>query len=79
VNITQEQFDEAVLELTGRPEWAVFEQGLKNEIYQSQARALSAESWEVVCRLRGFAEGLSFVGNLRAMTVAAQENNDASV
>lgn len=79
MNITQEQLDDAVLEITGRPEWAMFVQGLFNEIYQSQARALTADSWEEVNRLRGFAEGLAYVSNVREMVTQSKEQADASL
>lgn len=72
-NITQEQLDEAVLDLTGRPEWATLAKGLQNDIYQAQATALDAPDWDTVCRLRGFAEGLAFVLRLRDTVLGAKE------
>lgn len=77
MNVTQEQLDDAVLEITGRPEWATFVQGLLNEIYQSQARALTSETWEDVCRLRGFAEGLAYVSNIREIVTQGRTDDAA--
>lgn len=77
--MTQEDFDDAVLTITGRPEWALIQKGLSNDIYSAQASALDANTWEDVCRLRGFAQGLAFVINLRDTVVRAKEQVDADV
>lgn len=85
--ITQEKFNEAVLDVTGGPNWDIVKLGLSNDIYQAQAQALDAGSWEEVCRLRGFAQGLAYVMNLREVVTtsiregesnAKQESNQGS-
>ncbi len=79
---TPEQLDDAVLSITGRPEWAVIVKGLQNDIYHSQASALDAPNWDTVCELRGFAKGLAFVINLRDTVEGMAEvkkSNDAAL
>lgn len=70
--MNQDDFNEAVLTCTGHPEWDLVKKGLSNDIYQAQAQALDAKSWEEVCELRGFAKGLAFIINLRENTLAAR-------
>lgn len=77
--MTQEEFDNAVLEITGNPNWAIIQKGLANDIYNAQASALDAKTWEEVNALRGFAQGLAFVINLRESVTRAKEINDAAV
>lgn len=72
--VTQEQFDEAVLTLTGTPEWDIIVQGLANDIYHTQCQALDAADWGAVKELKGFASGLSYVINLRSTTITVQSN-----
>ena len=40
--INQDEFNEAVLDITGNPNWAIVKKGLENDIYQSQANAFNA-------------------------------------
>ncbi|NIN96669.1 MAG: hypothetical protein GTO49_17210 [Anaerolineae bacterium] len=75
MDITQEAYDEAILEVTGGVHWDTVKKGLANEIYHAQARALDAESWEQVCRLKGFAEGIAYVMRLREITKASISAN----
>lgn len=77
--ITQEQFDEALLTVTGGADWAIVAKGLSNDIYQIQAGAFDAKSWEAVCEARGFAQGLAYVINLRENVIKAKEVGDANV
>ena len=72
-NITQEEFNEAILEVTGGPAWDIVKSGLLNDIYQVQAGALDAKSWEKVCEDRGFAKGLMHVIALRETLIKAAE------
>lgn len=77
-DITQAEFNEAVLEVTGGPNWDVVKKGLANDIYQTQASALDAADWGQVCELRGFARGIAYMMNLReavkAQIVAEVDN-----
>lgn len=78
MNITQDEFNEAVLTITGGPDWDIIKQGLSNDIYQVQSGALDAKSWELVCEARGFAQGLAYIINLRENTVRQMEVVEAN-
>lgn len=71
--ITQDQYNEAILEVTGSPQWRIVTRGLENDIYNIQARALEANSWEEVVEMRGFAKGLAFIIGLRDNTKQAMD------
>lgn len=75
--ITQDDFNEAVLTCTGHPEWEIVKQGLANDIYAAQAQALDAESWDMLCELKGFARGLAFIMGLRESTLRAKEQGSS--
>jgi hypothetical protein len=75
--ITQEQLDDAILGITGTPNWEIIAQFLVNEAIQSRDMCADAQSWEDVQKLSGFAEGLAFVVNLRSMTETALEERNA--
>ena len=77
--ITQEMLDEAVLGLMGTPNWEIIATFLANEAIQSRDMCADANTWEEVQRLSGFAEGLAYVVNLRAMTETALEQRNADV
>jgi hypothetical protein len=77
--MTQEDFNQAVLAVTSGPDWDVVKQGLANDIYQVQAGALDAKSWDAVCEARGFAAGLAYISNLRETTMQAMEIANANV
>ena len=77
--MTQEELDDAILTITGRPEWALVAELLAREAIISRDMCADSPTWEDVQRRAGFAEGLSFVLNLRNMTEQAQENYDANV
>lgn len=77
--MTQEEFNQAVLAVTGGPDWDIVKQGLANDIYQVQSGALDAKTWEAVCEARGFAAGLAYIINLRETTLMAMETADANV
>lgn len=80
-DFTQEQFNMAVLNVTAGPDWDIVKKGLANDVYQVQAGALDAESWEQVCESRGFAQGLAYMINLRENTlrVIEVETDNANV
>ena len=77
--MTQDDFNNAVLAITAGPDWDVVKQGLSNDVYQVQAGALDAKSWEAVCEARGFAQGLAYIINLRENTLKQIEIADADV
>lgn len=81
MDITQDEFNEAVLAVTSGPAWDIVKKGLSNDIYQLQAGALEANSWEAVKEARGFAAGLGYIINLRENTIIAiqQGVSDAEV
>jgi len=75
-NITQEQLDDAVLTITGHPDWSIIVKGLENDIYHTQASMADASSWDQVNELRGFMKGLAFVINLRNTIKAVKEQEE---
>ena len=77
--MTQEELDDAILTITGRPEWALVAELLAREAIISRDMCADSSTWEDVQRRAGFAEGLGFVLNLRQMTEQAQETYDADV
>lgn len=79
--ITQEQLDEAILGELGRPDWAYISAYLVNQALVARDACADATSWEQVQQLRGFAEGLAFVVNLRENTqkVKEQEATNAAL
>ena len=77
--MTQDDFNEAVLHCTGGPEWEIVKRGLANDIYQAQAQALEATSWDHVCELKGFAKGLAFIINLRESTLLAMKDGGTTL
>lgn len=80
-NITQDQFNAAVLNVTAGPDWDIIKKGLQNDIYQIQAGALDAKDWDTVCESRGFAQGVAYMINLRDSVIGALsvENDNADV
>jgi len=75
--ITQEQLDEAILTITGRPEWDIVAKFLTHEALVARDSCADAHSWEQVKERQGFAEGLAYVVNLREMTQRAMEERNA--
>lgn len=81
MDITQEQMTEAILSVTGGPDWEIVKKVLLADIYNIQAGALDAKSWEAVCEARGFAAALAYIVNLRETTISAmnEENRNANL
>lgn len=77
--ITQEKLDEAILDITGRPDWDMIATFLVNEALIARDRCADAHSWEEVQRAAGFAEGLAYVVNLREMTIKSMEQRNADL
>ena len=76
--ITPEEYENAVLLVTGSPEWEVIQQGLYNEMQASQANALFLPAWDRVQEEKGFVRGLMYCITLREQFIAAK-NADANV
>lgn len=68
-----EYFDdlEAVFGMRG---WKRIVEEAKSEIYQLQAEALEAQSWDKVCELRGRAITAFRIVNLEDITAMAKQN-----
>ena len=77
--MTQEELDNAILTITGRPEWALVAELLAREAIISRDMCADANTWEDVQRRAGFAEGLGYVLNLREMTERALGEINAEV
>jgi hypothetical protein len=59
------KYYEDLLTLTSYPEWALLVEDLEKEIYQLQANAFEASSWEQLQQDKGYALGLAQIVNLR--------------
>jgi len=77
--MTQEQLDNAILTITGNPEWALVAEFLAREALISRDSCADAISWEDVNKRAGFSDGLAFVLNLREMTERAMEERNADL
>jgi len=75
--ITQEQLDEAILTITGRPEWDIVASFLTHEALVVRDACADADTWEQVKHGRGFADGLAYVVNLRDATIRAMNERAA--
>ena len=76
--MTQDEYNEAVLERTSGPNWDIVVKGLKNDIYHTQAMAFDAKDWGAVCELKGFARGLAYCMNLRNVVITSIEQAKAN-
>lgn len=77
--ITQEKLDEAILDVTGDPNWDIMAAFLAREALVARDSCADVDSWEEVNKRRGFADGIAYVLNLREMTVKAMEQSDADI
>ena len=77
--ITQDQLDEAILSITGHRDWAIVAQFLTNEAIITRDSCADAESWDIVNKRSGFADGLAYVLNLRDMTEQSMEQRNANL
>ena len=75
--ITQEQLDEIILAEMGRPDWDIIRTYLAQQAMIHRDACSDANSWEEVQKLRGFANGLAFVVNLREDTQRAKEQEES--
>jgi hypothetical protein len=67
---------EAMMTLTGLPEWELLVEELEKMVYEIQANALEASSWEKVQEDKGFAKGLAYMINLRQQTKLEKKSAD---
>lgn len=77
--ITQEKLDEVILTELGRPDWDIIRQFLAQQILIARDACADVSNMEELSRLRGFADGLAYVVNLRENTIKAQELADADL
>lgn len=75
--ITQEQYEDAVLMITGRPEWNDFALGLIEEIKLSQQNVFTKDNWDAVCEEKGFCRGLAYVITLREQVIKVRQERTA--
>lgn len=68
--LTQEQtnYYDRLDEMFGTAGWRELVEEAKKEIYQIQADALEAKSWDTVCYLKGKAEQLAYLVNLEEIS-----------
>jgi len=71
--VTPEELENAILLVTGSPEWKVIQRGLFNEIQASQASSLFLPTWERVNEEKGFVRGLMYCVTLREQMIAAKK------
>ena len=64
-------------EMVGTEGWKDLCEQLKREVYEKQADALSAPNWGRVCELRGEANALAVLVNLKEMTAMQKANEEA--
>lgn len=67
---------EGIMTLTGTPEWEMLVEELEKMVYEIQANALEAGSWEQVQQDKGFAKGLAYMIHLRENTKLEKKNAD---
>ena len=78
--ITQEQLDDAILTITGHPDWAIVAEFIAREGIITRDSCADASSWEEVNQKKGFAEGLAFVLSLRQITeTGIEERKNATL
>jgi len=77
--ITQEKLDEAILTITGNPDWAIVAEFLATEAIIARDSCADADSWDIVNKRSGFADGLAYVLNLRDMTEQSMEQRNADL
>ncbi len=78
MSIDQETIEDAVLTLTGAPEWKAIQEGLFREMQQSHANVFHQPTWEAVCEEKGFVRGLYYCLALREQVIAAQKQREDS-
>ena len=79
MSIEDDKYFEQMMTLTGTPEWKVLVTELERMIYQSQANAFEAESWEKLQVEKGFSKGLMFIVSLRELLRKTREIENADI
>lgn len=74
-----QELDEAILTLTGSPEWKAFVHVLGAENYNATQNQLDASDWGEFKFQQGYRQGLFFAFNLREYTKRLVENDNADV
>ena len=76
--IDPQALEDAILLVTGSPEWETIQRGLFNEIQSSQMSVFNLPTWEDVCEEKGFARGLYYVITLREQFIAAKKQAESA-
>jgi uncharacterized protein YbcC (UPF0753/DUF2309 family) len=71
-----DKYFEEIMTLTGTPEFATLVEELERMVYNLQANAFDATSWEQVQEDKGFAKGLAYIINLRENTKLEKKHAD---
>jgi hypothetical protein len=66
--MAEDKYFDDMMTLTGTPEFEVLVEELKRMVYESQANAFEAPSWDQLQEDKGFAKGLAYIINLRENT-----------
>ena len=74
----QKYFD-AMMTLTGTPEWDMMVEDIEKLIYEVQANSLEVPSWDQLCEGRGFAKGLQYIIGIRDRLVTTKDIDNAPV
>jgi hypothetical protein len=74
--MAEDKYFDDMMTLTGTPEFEVLVEELERMVYEIQANALEAPSWERVQEDKGFAKGLTYIINLREHTKLEKKNAD---
>jgi len=75
--VNAEELENAVLLVTGSPEWETIQKGLFNEIQAAHYNALFLPTWEKVNEEKGFVRGLMYCITLREQMIAAKRQAEA--
>lgn len=69
----QRKYYEDLDEMFATPGWRALVKDMEVQVYQNQADALEARSYDQVCELRGEARALAYLINLEAASDAQRE------
>lgn len=75
----EDQYFEDIMVLTGTPEFKELVKELERMVYNIQANALEAPSWDKVQEDKGFASGLNYIIRLRENSKTEKKQADADV
>lgn len=77
--MSYQDYDEAVLTLTGTPEWKTLMELLNAENAAATQNQLEASKWEDVRFYQGYRAALEYVYSIREVTKILVEQQDGSV